>query len=345
MLPLGALGVLLVFGFDVVYERLATLGDAGHAVRRPLGTDARRPPRLARSFPSWAPAWERTSSSSAMFDESLNTSLAAHADNDYAQLLEETGVARRRVRRRVSWQSSSRTSSASAAAGARRSRPPRSAWRSACSRSPFTAPPTLASTSRGVLPVGGHVRAGRPAQPPRSDASSTGGGRRRRVAARRRRDGAGRMAACWTWALRDAYAAHMGEQWWAAAYQIDSSIQQAHGEADDQEFADLLAATEQAVAADPQNVVYAYWLNLFRWQAISRDVDSDDRPRPAERRGPAVRRPHRGRAGRGPPSVPHLRAALRARRPASPARPRRARWRGAHPQRRAAGATTMRPPA
>jgi O-antigen ligase/tetratricopeptide (TPR) repeat protein len=272
MLPLGALGVLLAFGFDVVYERLATLGDSSNqfADRWELTLGALR---AWREFPIFGAGLGTHEFVYAMFDESLNTSLAAHADNDYAQLLEETGALGAvcvliflafiithvvRLCRR------GRTPLSTATFG--------------------LAFGLLAVAIHSATDFGQHIPAvfclsavtcGLIVQLNRldSEASSTGAGGGvawRRAGAVMTLIG---LAACWTWALRDAYAAHMGEQWWAAAYQIDSSIRQARGEADDQEFADLLAATEQAVAAEPQNVAYAFWLNLFRWQAISRDVD------------------------------------------------------------------------
>jgi hypothetical protein len=79
------------------------------------------------------------------------------------------------------------------------------------------------------------------------------------------------------WALKDAYAAYLGERWWAGALAMDSYIQKSREQADDQDYVDLLTAADGAFHSDPTNVNYGYWLNVYRWQSLSRVVDPNSR--------------------------------------------------------------------
>ena len=80
---------LLLFGFDAVLRALATLRDTSALGNRWQMTLARF--ALGVISASGAPAWERTKSYSRC-STNRTPYLAAQADNDYAQLLEETGL-------------------------------------------------------------------------------------------------------------------------------------------------------------------------------------------------------------------------------------------------------------
>jgi O-antigen ligase len=90
MVPLGTLAVLLVVTFDVVYERLATLQhETAFAHRWQLNGDVMR---AWQTFPIWGAGLGTHEFVFSMFDTAAIPVVAGHADNDYAQLLEETGL-------------------------------------------------------------------------------------------------------------------------------------------------------------------------------------------------------------------------------------------------------------
>jgi tetratricopeptide (TPR) repeat protein len=82
------------------------------------------------------------------------------------------------------------------------------------------------------------------------------------------------LVSFWGWALKDAYAAFLGERWWAASLEFQHQLRPDRP-ATDQEYADVLAATGEAVKREPTNVKYGYWLNELRWQSLSRTTDPD----------------------------------------------------------------------
>lgn len=273
LLPIGALAVLLVFGFDAIYDRIATLHERDQLVGRwdmTLGAL-----RAWRDYPVWGAGLGSHEFVFPMYDASINASVAAHADNDYVQLLEETGVA-----------GAACVAAFLAMIGARLAH---ACWRgrSTISTAAFgLALGLIAVAIHSATDFGQHVPAvfclsavtcALAVRIGRHEASS----RNKRANARRtilwRRGGAAFAALggalAWGWVLTEAYAAHVGEQWWAAALQVDDEIRQNPAVASDQQYADLLAASEQAVASQPQNVTYRYWLNAYRWQSLARNVD------------------------------------------------------------------------
>lgn len=272
MLPLGALAFVLVFGFDAVYRRLATLGERDSLASRwdlTLGTL-----RAWLAFPIWGAGLGTHEYVYPRFDQSTSAYFAGHADNDYAQLLEETGILGAAlvlgflaviVALLVRLCRRGRTASSAAAFG--------------------LAFGLLAAAIHSATDFGQHLPAvfclsavtcALAVQLARIDRGAVQPSLGRRAMAWRRGFAVAAVAALalgWGWALRDAYAAHVGEMWWAAAYDLDNAIQIAGPDARDDDYADLLAATEQACAADPDNVLYAYTLNLYRWRAMSREAD------------------------------------------------------------------------
>jgi tetratricopeptide (TPR) repeat protein len=273
MLPLGAGFVLLLFAYDLVADRMATFQDARHfSDRWQLTLDVLR---AFAAFPVWGIGLNAHEYVFPMFDASVVRELAAHADNDYAQLLEETGliggllvaafvfiIGYRVVRlcRR------GRTSLSAAAFG-------------------------LAS---GLLAVALHsasdfgqrlpavfclsaITCGLVVQIARLDREAKGGIFKApallRILPARPAAAIGVAAVILIggWALTTGYRAFLGDQWWAMAYQVEDRISRTEPLATDEDYQDLLAASEKAFDLEPGNVNYGYWLNARRWAATSRD--------------------------------------------------------------------------
>jgi tetratricopeptide (TPR) repeat protein len=273
MLPLGGLAVLLVGGFDRLYGRLATLQDADLIAGRWELTQGTL--RAWRTFPVFGAGLGTHELVFPMFGSGVSAFLAQHADNDYAELLEETGLIGAACV--VAFLA---MITAKLVRLCRRGRSPLSA---AAFGLAFG---LIAVAIHSATDFGQHVPAvfclsavvcGLTVQLVRHEWPPSEPLLRREVP-RMRRWGAGFAAAAtalvWAWVLRGAYAEHIAEQWWYAAELVDDGIQAAGLEASDDEYADLLAAAEQAVAHQPGNVEYGYWLNLHRWRALARNVDS-----------------------------------------------------------------------
>lgn len=80
------------------------------------------------------------------------------------------------------------------------------------------------------------------------------------------------MIAC-GWSLNHAYAAFIAERWWADALHYERRLDASDWQADDETFIELVGSAEEAHAWQPQNPLYAYWLNVYRWQFFSRRLE------------------------------------------------------------------------
>jgi O-antigen ligase/tetratricopeptide (TPR) repeat protein len=85
----------------------------------------------------------------------------------------------------------------------------------------------------------------------------------------------GLMALCtlWAYVLLGSDAARRGEARWKRAVAAESYLEKKNWQGSDEEYIELIAAAQKAAAYQPRNVKYAHWLNLYRWRAISRVTD------------------------------------------------------------------------
>ena len=91
VMALGAFVCVLYVGFDAVYERIATLNDAEeYSGRLQILDDLTA---SYRQFPVLGTGLGTHSVVYPMFKQIANTLLYTHAENEYAQVLEEVGVA------------------------------------------------------------------------------------------------------------------------------------------------------------------------------------------------------------------------------------------------------------
>jgi tetratricopeptide (TPR) repeat protein len=279
-IPLAVLAVLLIVGFDAVYDRLATLQHVEAYEGRWEMTAATL--RAWSHYPLWGTGLGTHEFVFPMFDTSFARALAAHADNDYAQLLEETGIAGAALLAVfligigtlvVKLALRGRTSSSAAAFGIAFGLIAVLIHSATDFGQRLPANFCLSATLCGLLVAiarmehrASHARRGDlPLAPP--------------VAPWFRRGAALVALLClvvvWGWAARGAYAAYLGERWWAAALALESRIQQEPDLAADEDYVELLAAAQAAFDSDPTNVHYGYWLNSYRWESLSRVVDPD----------------------------------------------------------------------
>ncbi|RIK76628.1 MAG: hypothetical protein DCC67_13635 [Planctomycetota bacterium] len=278
IIPMATLAVLLGTVFDAVYDRLATLEDDQSLAHR--WELARGVLRAWQQFPLWGSGLGTHAIVFPLFDAACVAALAEHADNEYVQLLEESGVL------------------GAAAAGAmfamvvvmivrlfRRGRTPISAAAFGLALGLIAVVIHSASDFGQRLPAVFCLTAaacGLLVQISRWERHAAGTDAHRgsehswpRLAAAAAT--AAVLAGIWYWALADAAAAFSGESWRGVALQVDERIRAdlSRGVAEetlDEEFGDLLVASEHASASAPGNVHYAFWLNAYRWQAVHRSA-------------------------------------------------------------------------
>jgi O-antigen ligase len=286
VLPMGALFILLMFGFDDVYERLATLEENKYFDDRwelTLGVL-----RAWLDFPIFGAGLGTHEYVFPMYETASLAAVAEHADNDYAQLLEETGalgaacvvaflsiigVKLIKLCRR------GKSIPSSVAFGLVYGLVAVAIHSASDFGQHLPAVFSLSAIACG-LAVALHqieqtaaVAASPPAKAPAAKSPAIAAPPNvmpRRIAAGVLAAG---LALAWAWSLSGAYASQVGEQWWWAANQIDEAIQKDPAEATDGDYSDLLAAAQMALDTVPENVRYGYWLNFYRWQSMARRVD------------------------------------------------------------------------
>jgi O-antigen ligase/tetratricopeptide (TPR) repeat protein len=281
------LGALLCFGFDAVYDRLATLRNV-HAAEggrtqmlRDIGLEVRNFPILGAGLGTHEFIFP-------MFDRSNVPLIATHAENEYAQLLEECGIAGLLLGAsfiaflvinyvKSVWR-------------------PRSAVQYAAFGIGFGLAAILIHSSSDF---GQHVPANAlltatfaallytlalrpwasvaatrnpavtPAASPAPLAASPGG---LAIFAWRGIAFAVVVLVCVA-IIAVAENARRAEAQWGSAKLIADKLQLAGWRGEDSEFVELLKHASAAAQLAPRDVMYQYELNAFRWRTLSRNVD------------------------------------------------------------------------
>jgi tetratricopeptide (TPR) repeat protein len=82
----------------------------------------------------------------------------------------------------------------------------------------------------------------------------------------------------WAWVLVTANDARIAEAHWKDAIVYEQQLSQSNWQGADEEYARLIGNAATAVARQTGNVQYRYWLNVYRWRAISRAGDTVPQP-------------------------------------------------------------------
>lgn len=274
LLALGAFLCVLYVGFDAVYDRLGTLREIDKAeagrwqIVKDIAVAWARFPILGTGLGTHEIVYP-------MFDRSTVPAIASHAENEYAQTAEETGViglAALMLLGAFVW---------SSYIGVVRN--PRTGIHSAAYGLGFG---LLAILVHSLSDFGQHLpanaclsaifcalllRLGRIGADPgvlTGDIAFSG--------IRARKYGiislvlAGVLFAP---ALLGADAARRAEAHWAKALQAERDMKEKAWQGSDEEYTYLLSHAAAAQECQPANVVYRHWLNVYRWHAISRAAD------------------------------------------------------------------------
>ncbi len=285
VLAIGAFVCVLYVGFDAVYDRLATLRDLERAqsgrwqILQDIGSAWTRFPWIGTGLDTHAVVYP-------MFDRSTIPALAAHAENEYAQTLEETGLlgflplAAFGV---LVWAAFVRCL--------------RTARRPVCSAAYGLGFGLLAILLHSVSDFGQHLsanaglsaifaalllaiaRIGRqepseaspqvenPAEPAPEDGSGRG--------ARLVGTLAAVLAVALAWLIvapGGALAAREAQRHWNRALALAEHLEGLDWQGSNPQYIDLIRFAGQAADLQPGNVEYRHWLNVYRWRAISRQT-------------------------------------------------------------------------
>lgn len=274
LMALGAFICVLYVGFDAVYSRLATLQELNayegrRQILKDIWVSTWKFPVVGTGLGTHAVVYP-------MFDRSTATALAGHAENEYAQAVEETGIvglAMLLAFLGIAWASYTRCVR-------HVSLPIRSAAFGLGfgllaimihSLSDFgqhlPANASLTAVSCGLLVGLGRMGRSRTRGERRGWLSAVAHFRPLRVAA------VLGVAAVWVWALVGAHGARRAEAHWKEALLVEKRLAEDGWLGTNEDYAALLRHAGAAAECEPGNVTYRHWLNVYRWRSISRVSD------------------------------------------------------------------------
>ena len=79
----------------------------------------------------------------------------------------------------------------------------------------------------------------------------------------------------WCWSATDAANAFIAESHWQKTIDIEKYLKKSSRHAAEAEYADLVSQTKAAVKFQPDNIKFQHWLNVYRWYSISKTVNAD----------------------------------------------------------------------
>lgn len=274
LLGLAAFICVLYIGFDAVYERLTTLGDlqVAQGGRWQILKDV----AVAWSgFPVLGLGLGTHEFVYPMFDRSTVASLATHAENEYAQAAEETGILGLVI-----------LVIFGLIIGGSYFRVIRSAEAPICSAAYGLGFGLMAILLHSLTDFGQHVPAnalltlifcallvrlahyGR-GENPGADSVAAPAKYARPVSV------AVLALVCLVagWVVVNANAARVGEARWKKTLSAERNLAEKDWQGSDEQYAYLIRHATAAADSQQDNVRYRHWLNVYRWRAISRAVD------------------------------------------------------------------------
>jgi len=274
---LVAFTLILYIGFDAVYDRLSSLRDFHEAqsgrvqILKDIAVIFTKFPILGTGLGTHLVVYP-------MFDRSTKTSLAAHAENEYAQVLEETGIIGLVcliIFGIIILSSYARSI--------------RSTELPICSAAYGLGFGILAILIHSLSDFGQHL----PANATLSAIfcalmlvlARQGGGPAGKFEIRNSKfeiPAKGGPVIClltpavsgiWLWALLGANNARVAEAHWQKALAIERDLISKNWQGTKAEYADLISHAALAADYQPDNIEYRHGLNVYRWRLISRATD------------------------------------------------------------------------
>ena len=271
-LMLGALVCVLFVGFDAVFDRLATLEEQD--AYRTRWEILQGVATAWTEFPLFGTGLGTHEVVYPMFDRRTSPSLAAHAENEYAQTAEETGAGGLLLVGAFAfcvwraWRRCVAAGGESAAVGYGLGFGLMAVAVHSFGDFGLRLPANvcLAAAWCGLLVGKSDVVRTCTLQPRSSP------GVRRRFLAPAALVG---TALAVGWCVSSAHSTWTAERHWKRASDIADRLSERGWLASDQAYADLISQTASASECAPLDIHYRYWLGVYRWRAISRDRDPD----------------------------------------------------------------------
>ena len=284
-MALGSFICVLHIGFDAVYERLATLSEFDRAeggrweIVKDISVAWMRFPLFGAGLGSHDVVYP-------MFDRSTFSSLAGHAENEYAQMAEETGaigLGLMLVLIAIVWRNYIKNvrhighSIHFAAFGLGFGLLAIMIHSFSDFGQHLPANDCLTAVSCGLLVGMGRRIARRTGKGTGAAADS----------ATDRKNSPGQLCrllrfvvaicvvAIWIWAITGANNARCAESYWKEVLHNEESLAEKNWLGSNEEYADILSHAMKAAEYQPDNARYRHWLNIYRWRSISRVTDPD----------------------------------------------------------------------
>ena len=272
VMALIAFSCVLYVGFDAAYDRLATLRDFHEAecgrsqILKDIGVAWTKFPVLGTGFGTHIVVYP-------MFDRSTITAVATHAENEYAQMLEETGMIGLGlliVFGVMIWLKYSRCVKVN---------------KPICSAAYGLGFGLLAILVHSLSDFGQH-------RPANGFLSAVFCGLMVSLA-RQCPDRAGKIkteavlvksrylrlviflgvVGIWTWSLVEANDFRNAESHWQRRLTLEKQIIANNWKGSKAEYDELISCAAAAAACQPDNVKYQHWLGVYRWRSISQNTD------------------------------------------------------------------------
>jgi len=271
LMALGAFICVLYIGFDAVYDRLATLKDieGAEAGRWQIVKDI----SLAwTKFPIFGTGLGTHEVVYPMFDRSTIPSLAAHAENEYAQAAEETGILGLGALvafAAMVWISYVRNIKSgyipirSAAYGLGFGLLAIMLHSFSDFGQHLPANAILSAVCCGLLIVLARIGLKSGSAPQVARVRS----RTLRIAA------LVCISGVWIWAAIGANNARLAEAHWKQALRAEDTLGEQDWAGTDDQYRTLISSALSASDYQPDNIKYRHWLNVYRWRSISRIMD------------------------------------------------------------------------
>ena len=77
------------------------------------------------------------------------------------------------------------------------------------------------------------------------------------------------------WAITEADKARIGEKWWQKAYKIENKLRANDITGSDSDFGELISYAAKAAQIQPENIEYKYWLNVWKWWDAAHKAEPD----------------------------------------------------------------------
>ncbi len=81
------------------------------------------------------------------------------------------------------------------------------------------------------------------------------------------------ISVIWVQAVRDFNNDRIAQQSWSKAVDVEKRLEAKNWDATEQEYTELIRHSQEAVKKSPDNIHYQYWANIYRWYSLGGNMD------------------------------------------------------------------------